>query len=368
MTEPLATGTTNDEVGSTVDVEADCGILWSAAHQFAYLRLSESPVDEETFEVDLLDSYYARARRIAATYARFYLEQDEGSDFDKKGRYYWLAFGAFASKTVACFLDSWQIKGSFLGGLVADWTLDDENELNLLSEGLAMGNLWLFMDVIGWHWFYSNYQEQFFEGMACAEKRDVQKLADIPKEVVTENLQWADYALSKINNLKPTTYIIDAMKLVEEIENESEINERAGLQLDHLKAVANHEQEMILQKLLYTHPGFEAWLKRERNWRRYKLVDKIMPVYQLVLTSGCETDKEAFKSIAPEGVELETLGSLNDGTESKTRMGWIGDAAKTFHFLMQNHTQQMEVELSTIAGWVDEQDGPDIWLHPSSFK
>ena len=45
-------------------------------------------------------------RLLAAIYARFYLEQEEGGDPAKKGRFYWMALGTFASKTVAC---SWSL-------------------------------------------------------------------------------------------------------------------------------------------------------------------------------------------------------------------------------------------------------------------
>lgn len=107
-----AKGTTNEKLGSYVEVIADCQTRWGAAHQFAYMRLGEN-LDKQTLTFDLLDCYYTRARRIAATYARFYLETEDGCDQAKKGRFYWMALGAFASKTVSCLLGSWQIKRTF---------------------------------------------------------------------------------------------------------------------------------------------------------------------------------------------------------------------------------------------------------------
>ncbi|WP_157451420.1 DUF2515 family protein [Caldimonas taiwanensis] len=46
-----------------------------------------------------------RARRLAAIYARFYPELEDGGKPQWKGRFYWMALGAFASKTVACSLE-----------------------------------------------------------------------------------------------------------------------------------------------------------------------------------------------------------------------------------------------------------------------
>jgi len=384
MTKPLATGTTNDETGSTVDVEADCGILWSAAQQFAYLRLSEELTDNgETLEVDLLDSYYARAQRIAATYARLYLETEEGGDPSKKGRYYWMAFGAFASKTVGCLLDHLSVKATYLTGTVVDKAFDKVDDginyfregksqlhsvdYNIISEGLGLGNFWLFMDVAPWHWLNNNYEDHLFDGMGCIHKRDVQKYADIPKEVTTQNLQWAEYSVSKINDLKANHYVLEGMRLVKEIENERDPKEKAGTQMEHLVAIANHEQEMILQKLLYNNSDFTFWIKRQRNVLPLKWVS---PTYQLVLTHECETNDEALKSVAPDDVEVEILGSLSDGADSKTRMGWIGQAAEKFHGLMQDPIQGlgMEEDIKTIAGWVNKQDGNGSFSHPSSFK
>ncbi len=40
----------------------------------------------------------ARAARIAAAYASFYLEQGEDGKPELKGRFYWMGLAAFASK------------------------------------------------------------------------------------------------------------------------------------------------------------------------------------------------------------------------------------------------------------------------------
>jgi hypothetical protein len=79
-----------------------------------------------------VDNYAVRARRIAATYARFYLEMEDGCDVTKKGRFYWMALGAFASKTVACSLEDIRV-----------------TSIKTVKEGLGKGNLWLFNDISG---------------------------------------------------------------------------------------------------------------------------------------------------------------------------------------------------------------------------
>jgi len=79
------------------------------AQEFAYLRLCN---DTGTDTPRLIGYYSARARRIAATYARFYLEMEEHGNPKKKGRYYWMALGAFASKTVACTFEHWTVSSA----------------------------------------------------------------------------------------------------------------------------------------------------------------------------------------------------------------------------------------------------------------
>jgi len=361
--EVTASGVTNAEPGTYVEVKANCSVLWGAAHQFAYLRLSENLKPNMT-EVDLLDCYSTRAKRIAGTYAQFYLEKEQGCDEAKKGRFYWMALGAFASKTVACLLDRCQIKRTFdMGRHVWD------EELVVISEGLGLGNLWLFMDVSVWHWAYANMPQHYFKGDNCEAQRDAQKL---PKEgvfeTVTQNLEWADYALGKINDLKPTSYITEGMKLVEKIEEMDEGDKlRSNVQLKHLQAIANHEQLSILQKLIYDHPIFAKWIKKQRNNWFYNLMS---PAYELVFSADCDTEDESLKSKAPDDMKLEEAGTLEDAKDDhpKTRMGWIGKAAEQFHDLMQKRKDDMERELSTISSWVNEPDFSDSCISVSSVS
>ena len=173
-----------------------------------------------------------------------------------------------------------------------------------------------------------------------------------------------------------------------------------------MNLIANHEQEMILQKLIYEHEGFKNWLQIERGIRassiearkralersvayakeleeaesfwekawvlfspeeqakiaadfaKGKLKDALL-AYEFVYASSCKTQDESLKNVAPDTIELETLGSLEDANKEgyKSRMGWIGSVANQFHGLMQGkRNRYMESELQTIAGWVDEPD------------
>ncbi len=406
---------TNDRPDSAKEVKVDCRYLWSVAHAFSYTRLSEATDNEHVF--DLLDCYSSRARRIAATYARFYLEMEQGCDKGKKGRFYWMALGALASKTVACILDTWQLKASFDAGFVADIPIPKEYELMQIAEGLGVGNLWLFMDVATWHWGFANFPQHYFRGMNCEAKRNTDTLLDnCPQSgveggaytTVNQELPWASYALPRINKLQSTPYIKKGMQLAEKIENATDKDLRQNLQLQHLIEVANHEQEMILQKLIYTHEGFKNWLQIERGlrlksleaqqslqkrqaaydkatpWQKLKTIlspqeqaevlsdsakaaiKKLLLRYEFVFAASCNTEDLELKNIAPDTLELETLGSIEDANKEgyKSRMGWIGSVAEDFHDKMMNRQEYMESELQTIAGWVDEPDHSWSCLSP----
>jgi len=84
-----------------------CNTLWSMGQQQAIQRLSEPKRGwfSSTPKQQLVASFSARAARIAATYARFYLEQEEGCNPEFRGRFYWMGLAAFASKQVKCALD-----------------------------------------------------------------------------------------------------------------------------------------------------------------------------------------------------------------------------------------------------------------------
>jgi len=315
------------------DVRCDCGLLWSLAHQFAYLRLSDK-VGENEYK--LVDLYAARARRIAATYARFYLEFEKGGDTSKRGRYYWMALGAFASKTVSCLLDSWQLQASYAVFIKA------------IANGLAKGNLWLFCDIAPSHWLYNNYRNHFHEGLQCGCERDFEKLEAGVRSVLLE-LPWAQESIPTIKNFRPSEYIKQGFELVKRIESTQDDRKASDLRMKQLLAVANHEQLEVLQPLIYEDPLFAKWTWRQREWWTLR---KISPEFQLSFSYTCEAEEDSLRSDAPDTMVVEDFAS---------RMDWILTAANKFHTLMLEHELYMLGQLNMIATWVKSPDATLVY-------
>ena len=334
-----AVNAVNDKPDKTHTIEANCDLLWSQAQQFAYLRLSDKTGDNQ---IKFIGLYAARARRIAATYARFYLETEKGGDADKIGRYYWMALGAFASKTVACILDSPQVQSAYAVGTASLGITD----MKAVANGLGQGNLWLFSDIAPTHWFYSNYPEHFFSGMACLSKRDANQLEERVKATM-EELPWASTSLSRIKHFKPSPAMREGFEKVLDIENAKTKKLRSEYQLEHLLAVADHEQREVLQPLIYDDPVFSKWLVRERKYWRW-----VAPTYQLVFTHQCSDSDPQLKSVAPGDMKVE---------EEESRRDWIESAAKKFHKLMSDQEAHMLNELKIMATWVDSPDARFVY-------
>lgn len=355
------TATTNTRSNSCVTVKCQCSTLWSMALQFGYKRLSTTT---DGWSGRLINSFAVRARRIAGTYARFYLETEEGGTPSKKGRYYWMALGAFASKTVACTLESSATQALSSGGITATIPIlqqlqiyakiagNWENPLTFgqaVSDGLGKGNFWLFCDISGWHWYYNNYRSSFD---ICMEERNADNHDPHVKEI-TRRLPWSAEALPKINQMRPSSYLREGFRLVKEIEEETNSTRRNEKQYEHLMAIANHEQRAVLQPLIYESHDFAWWIQQQRIPRRtlppqlQHRLRRILPPLQLAFTHACDTDDERLISRAPEDIQLENVES---------RMDWIKEAAKIFHDLMQTHSTYMEQELRTMAGWYQAGD------------
>lgn len=332
----------NDAPGKVVDIICDCDFLWSMAHEFCYKRLSEEISDNEFNFVDL---YSARAKRIAATYARFYLETEENGDPSKKGRYYWMALGAFASKTVACLLDDPRVQTSyFVGYLGGEEYLDHEDVAN----GLAKGNLWLFIDIAASHWLHNTFPDEFREGMYCETKRDASTLEKPIKET-TYQIPWANEVLSKIKNFQPSSEIIQGFTHIKNIEGLTKKDDIRKEQFESLIKIAEHEQGAVLQKVIYDDPDFSYWAKFERH----PLVPSFLsPTYQLVFSHHCDIDKPELKSVAPDDLIVE---------DYRNRMKWITKAANKFHDLMDKNKDYLEQELRAIAAWVNQPDAK--WVY-----
>jgi hypothetical protein len=335
MAEPTPVNGVNDAPAKTQQVTITCNELWSSAQQFSYRRLSDRKSDG-TYK--LIGLYAARARRISATYARFYLETEDGGDPSKKGRYYWMALGAFASKTVACLLDGFQLNASYFMGKATFGGIDGHN----IANGLGQGNLWLFGDIAPAHWFYSHYPHHFFNGMDCIHKRHCDRLVEPVKSHV-KALPWSGKSLGKIKYFEASPDLIEGFEYVVQIEQMAPSPGRRAKQMEHLLVIADHEQGAVLQPLIYEDPDFSKWTKRERSpWIRW-----MSPTYELVFSHECSTGDTALKSVAPDDLEIENF---------RSRMAWIRNAAEKFHGLMETKTSYMEAELRTMAGWKNSAD------------
>ena len=126
-------------------------------------------------------------------------------------------------------------------------------------------------------------------------------------------------------------------------ESQADARRRPAIQLAHLMDIANHEQGVILQPLIYDNEDFAYWVRKARGGLSW-----VSPNLELAFSSECDTKVPAFKSLAPEGTKMEDLDS---------RMGWIQQVAQQFHGLMINNKNYMEGELKTMAGWVNQEDG-----------
>lgn len=314
---------TNNRAGSVAKLTVDCNVMWSMAQEFCYARLAEASKPDT---VDLIDNYAVRARRISGTYARFYLEAEDNGSLKHKGRYYWMALAAFASKTVACTLELKRVKLQAVA-------------IDTVRNGLGKGNLWLFCDIAGWHIYYNKFKTTF---EMCRDQRNTDTLVAGVKKA-TKLVQWNGEALPKINNLKVTKEIKLAFEKVEAFENEVDTTSRRKIQMEHLLTIADHEQGTILQPLVYDDKSFAGWVKAQRSvWLNWA-----SPTLQLVFNSACETDDAKLKSVAPEDTILENLES---------RMKWIGSAAKQFHDLMGKRLAYMEAEIANMADWYNMAD------------
>ena len=143
--------------------------------------------------------------------------------------------------------------------------------------------------------------------------------------------------MAPLQHLKCSEFIKSGFEQVKKIESEKQETRRQKYQLEHLLQIAQHEQKIVLQPLIYEDAKFADWIKAQRGWLRW-----ISPSLELVFTHACDSEDKALKSIAPKDTALENYES---------RMKWIKGAANSFHDLMKIKTEFMENELSIMADW-----------------
>jgi hypothetical protein len=324
----VLTAKTNTTPNSVVVHNLSCNAMWSLAQQFCYVRITKNPYQFKGAK-QLIDRAPIRARVIAATYARLYLEQEESGDPDKKGRFYWAALAAFASKTVACTLENTRVNAQY-----AFLT-------KKVKIALAKGNLWLFYDIGAWHHYYTRYGDCFD---FCLLKRNSNSLNDELK-AATKVMPWSEEVLPKIGFFKRTPAVEEGFRLVKNFETTTDRKLRPQIQWKHLLEIAKHEQNNVLQPLIYSAENqdskdFVDWIRWQRE---YKVLNWIAPTMKLVFGRACDTSDPELESVAPQGTKLE---------EYQSRMDWITKAAERFHKLMLKSPDYMEAELQSIASWV----------------
>lgn len=167
--EVLGTCTTNTTVGSRHDAKVEYNHLWSYAQQAALIAVSEKNNLDGCYH--LITDPERRAKRIAAHYATLCFESAKKSNM--KLQFYWPALAAFVVKDIVeayrfareeVLHREWKnfasvARNSVLADLGSLAMTNDSPYQHALRTycALAKGNLWLFMDIYPWLWFFLEY-------------------------------------------------------------------------------------------------------------------------------------------------------------------------------------------------------------------
>lgn len=354
---------TNQNENSCTTAQCDCKTFYEL-HQQTAIKLLSNHVKDNHYKLE--PGYEARARRIAAIYAKTFLETGYYGNSNLVGRFYWMGLGAFASKTMAMvfkanrsvlgYNSSDAIEVVYIGG-----TLNIRESLNVL----AKGNLWLAMDIIPWHLAWAQDKEGFKK---CMNSRDFKEFKNLKPAI--DSLPWSG-SVPKILSFKGkqlgvTTEIDIAfnthLKEIERIFNNSEYKtedtrfKKAATPLfDHLMQIAIQEQKNILQKICWSDQALRDNVKAQRGFFTSMVaIDQTLGLSSDIKVGDLkdrrkkEYDVKKLKedpwSTPPEGTIVENYNS---------RMVWIKKAAEKYHLLMQDGAGRafLKKELGVIAGW-----------------
>ncbi|MDR6915930.1 hypothetical protein J2X66_002798 [Pseudomonas sp. 3296] len=329
--QPITTFKTNDKECSVHEVVLGCDKLWAMGQEEAIRRLSKKRSSASS-KYELISDFSARAARIAAAYASFYLEQGEDGKPELKGRFYWMGLAAFASKQVKCGLDFIPNDPYLL--LTPPLV---QPPLRIGKNSLGKGNFWLFQDIFVWHWFYSKYPKQFDE---CAPERNARSCEGQIKTNI-DSLPWAEEALATLNNLHFTNELAEGFNKIGETEKLPFGRAQRATQLSSLIAIANHEQRKILQPLIYESAPFRATLKVQAGFEWAPFV----PVRVAAFSTACDVKQPELR------VQMDD-GDLYDETD---RMVFITKIANQYHYLMDSEKHYMESEIQKISTWSNQQ-------------
>ncbi len=364
----FSTAQTNQTPNSCNSERCSCTTFWSLLQQTSYVKLSNRM---EGNRYHLEPWYEQRARRIAAVYARIYLETEKelGGKPHLKGRFYWMGLGAFASKTVAATFDSWTTWMGYQGNKVIASLLDAPKSVHIF----AKGNLWLFMDVAPWHWAWAISPASFDQ---CKGSRDAGHYVEPVRRAINA-LPWASTALPGVKGFKLTKEVREAFEALPEIERLKPYSLKAlEFQIKHLKKIAVQEQQNILQNICWNHP----WMRKGALWQRRlgrpktfirfhsSYEEEPYAVYlQRLKESGGSQAVESYKrnGMPPPQAEKDKYRLVEDpfsyaptnmkAEEYDSRMKWILDVADKYHRLMSSETGRNYIEghLRIIATWVN---------------
>lgn len=357
------TSRTNQNENSCTTAQCDCKTFYEL-HQQTAIKLLSNHVKDNHYKLE--PGYEARARRIAAIYAKTFLETGYYGNSNLVGRFYWMGLGAFASKTMAMvfkanrsvlgYNSSDAIEVVYIGG-----TLNIRESLNVL----AKGNLWLAMDIIPWHLAWAQDKEGFKK---CMNSRDFKEFKHLKPAI--DSLPWSG-SVPKILSFKGkqlgvTTEIDIAfnqhLTKIEEIFNDPK-NDTEQLKFEnaasylkkHLMQIAIQEQKNILQKICWSDQALRDNVKAQRGFFTSMVaIDQTLGLSSDIKVGDLkdrrkkEYDVKKLKedpwSTPPKGTMVENYGS---------RMAWIKEAAEKYHRLMKNKEGRkfLKKELGVIAGW-----------------
>ena len=270
----FSTAQTNQTPNSCNSERCSCTTFWSLLQQTSYVKLSNR-VEGNRYHLE--PWYEQRARRIAAIYARIYLETEKelGGNPRLKGRFYWMGLGAFASKTVAATFNSWVTTTGLWAAkfeAVPKWA-EKYRDAAKSAHIFAKGNLWLFMDVAPWHWAWALSPGSFEQ---CKASRNASNYV-APVKKALNALPWASTALPGVKGFKLTAEILKAFQYLSDIEKLKPNSKKAlGFQITHLKLIAVvQEQKNILQSICWDHPWMrlgaemQRWAKNPKTFIRF---------------------------------------------------------------------------------------------------
>lgn len=336
--ELLSEAKTNTAKNSVKKVTVTCPDLWTHVQDFCLTRARYQGITSSdtgiiysrstsaAITVAMQTPYAIRAKLIAATYARFYLETEQYGTKTKKfkGRYFWMALGAFASN---------QVKITLLNRRAI---LANDFHFTSTTDWLGKGNFWLFQDIGGWHYYNNRFGYQNFT--ACEPLRNWSSLNTTTKANVSNAKVWSAEALPAIKNLKTNDFIKVAFAAANKYTLKTEPNDKKELQSTNLLALADHEQRMILQPLIYN----TAEAREDLEFSRGSLQSQLAP--KLKLTFSAEDSTSDYDSYADKNIVLENV---------EDRMKWIYGIAKIFEgYMFGPEKNYMHKQLETMAGWL----------------